>query len=122
MAGITADIRLTSIGGIIRGIGGIIGGIGGIRIGSTLGRGALAELRSITVGTIMAGCIAARRCTRRTATADVRGLRDATLTLDGLMVGGYIEEARAWRSWLLNAAAGTSSGCCPRSSSRAPAG
>jgi len=33
-------------------------------------------------------------------------LRDATLTLDGLMVGGYIEEARAWRSWLLNAVAG----------------
>jgi hypothetical protein len=30
-------------------------------------------------------------------------LRDATLTLDGLMVGGYIEEARAWRNWLLNA-------------------
>jgi GH15 family glucan-1,4-alpha-glucosidase len=33
-------------------------------------------------------------------------LRDATLTLDGLMVGGYVDEARAWRSWLLNAAAG----------------
>ena len=33
-------------------------------------------------------------------------LRDATLTLDGLMVGGYVEEARAWRSWLLNAVAG----------------
>ncbi|HEX8108441.1 MAG TPA: glycoside hydrolase family 15 protein [Kofleriaceae bacterium] len=33
-------------------------------------------------------------------------LRDATLTLDGLMVGGYTEEARAWRNWLLNAVAG----------------
>jgi GH15 family glucan-1,4-alpha-glucosidase len=33
-------------------------------------------------------------------------LRDATLTLDGLMVGGYLEEAKAWRSWLLNAIAG----------------
>ena len=33
-------------------------------------------------------------------------LRDATLTLDGLMLGGYLEEAHAWRSWLLNAAAG----------------
>jgi GH15 family glucan-1,4-alpha-glucosidase len=33
-------------------------------------------------------------------------LRDATLTLDGLMVGGYVEEAKAWRSWLLNAVAG----------------
>lgn len=33
-------------------------------------------------------------------------LRDATLTLDGLMVGGYVDEAKAWRSWLLNAVAG----------------
>ncbi len=33
-------------------------------------------------------------------------VRDATLTLDGLMVGGYVEEARAWRSWLLNVSAG----------------
>src|SRR5882672_1655553 len=33
-------------------------------------------------------------------------LRDATLTLDGLMLGGYVEEATAWRQWLLNATAG----------------
>ncbi|HZU85732.1 MAG TPA: glycoside hydrolase family 15 protein [Polyangiaceae bacterium] len=33
-------------------------------------------------------------------------LRDATLTLDALMLGGYVEEATAWRQWLLNAAAG----------------
>ncbi len=33
-------------------------------------------------------------------------LRDATLTLDGLMLGGYLDEAKAWRSWLLNAIAG----------------
>ncbi|MGN6108194.1 MAG: glycoside hydrolase family 15 protein, partial [Kofleriaceae bacterium] len=33
-------------------------------------------------------------------------LRDATLTLDGLMVGGYVDEAKAWRTWLLNAVAG----------------
>jgi GH15 family glucan-1,4-alpha-glucosidase len=33
-------------------------------------------------------------------------LRDATLTLDSLMVGGYVEEAAAWRQWLLNAVAG----------------
>ncbi|HZO13845.1 MAG TPA: glycoside hydrolase family 15 protein, partial [Polyangiaceae bacterium] len=33
-------------------------------------------------------------------------LRDATLTLDGLMLGGYLEEAQAWRRWLLNASAG----------------
>jgi GH15 family glucan-1,4-alpha-glucosidase len=33
-------------------------------------------------------------------------LRDATLTLEALMAGGYIAEARAWRDWLLRAAAG----------------
>jgi GH15 family glucan-1,4-alpha-glucosidase len=33
-------------------------------------------------------------------------LRDATLTLDALMVGGYVEEAQAWRSWFLRAVAG----------------
>jgi GH15 family glucan-1,4-alpha-glucosidase len=34
-------------------------------------------------------------------------LRDATFTLYALMLGGYTEEARAWREWLLRAAAGT---------------
>jgi GH15 family glucan-1,4-alpha-glucosidase len=33
-------------------------------------------------------------------------LRDATFTLYALMVGGYLEEARAWREWLINAVAG----------------
>jgi GH15 family glucan-1,4-alpha-glucosidase len=33
-------------------------------------------------------------------------LRDATLTLDGLMLGGYVDEAKAWRRWLMNAVAG----------------
>ena len=33
-------------------------------------------------------------------------LRDATLTLYSLLVGGYTEEAVAWRNWLLRAAAG----------------
>jgi GH15 family glucan-1,4-alpha-glucosidase len=33
-------------------------------------------------------------------------LRDATFTLYALMSGGYIEEARAWREWLLYAVAG----------------
>ena len=33
-------------------------------------------------------------------------LRDATLTLPSLTVGGYDEEALAWRDWLLRAAAG----------------
>ncbi|WP_437222164.1 glycoside hydrolase family 15 protein [Planctomicrobium sp. SH661] len=34
-------------------------------------------------------------------------LRDATFTLYALMGGGYIEEAKAWREWLINAVAGT---------------
>jgi len=33
-------------------------------------------------------------------------LRDATLTLYALMLGGYTEEATAWREWLLRAVAG----------------
>ena len=33
-------------------------------------------------------------------------LRDASLTLDALMIGGYIDEARAFRDWLLRAVAG----------------
>jgi GH15 family glucan-1,4-alpha-glucosidase len=33
-------------------------------------------------------------------------LRDATFTLFALSLGGYAEEARAWRDWLLRAAAG----------------
>jgi GH15 family glucan-1,4-alpha-glucosidase len=33
-------------------------------------------------------------------------LRDATLTLDALMLGGYVEEAKAWRSWFMRAIAG----------------
>jgi GH15 family glucan-1,4-alpha-glucosidase len=34
-------------------------------------------------------------------------LRDATLTLLALMNAGYFDEARAWRDWLLRAAAGS---------------
>jgi GH15 family glucan-1,4-alpha-glucosidase len=33
-------------------------------------------------------------------------LRDATYTLYALMIGGYTEEAAAWRNWLLRAVAG----------------
>jgi GH15 family glucan-1,4-alpha-glucosidase len=33
-------------------------------------------------------------------------LRDATLTLLALLDGGYVDEARAWRDWLLRAVAG----------------
>lgn len=34
-------------------------------------------------------------------------LRDATFTLYALMSGGYLDEAKAWREWLVNAVAGT---------------
>src|SRR5436309_10602039 len=33
-------------------------------------------------------------------------LRDSTSTLEALMAGGYEEEARAWRDWLIRAVAG----------------
>lgn len=33
-------------------------------------------------------------------------LRDATFSLYALMAGGYVEEAKAWRSWLVRAVAG----------------
>ncbi len=33
-------------------------------------------------------------------------IRDATFTLYALMLGGYVDEARAWRDWLLRAVAG----------------
>jgi GH15 family glucan-1,4-alpha-glucosidase len=33
-------------------------------------------------------------------------LRDATLSLYALLLGGYVDEAREWRAWLLRAAAG----------------
>jgi GH15 family glucan-1,4-alpha-glucosidase len=33
-------------------------------------------------------------------------LRDASLTLDALTLAGYLDEAEAWREWLLRAAAG----------------
>ena len=36
-------------------------------------------------------------------------VRDATLTLLALMNAGYYDEARAWRDWLLRAAAGSPS-------------
>jgi GH15 family glucan-1,4-alpha-glucosidase len=36
-------------------------------------------------------------------------LRDASLTLDAFMIGGYVDEARAFRDWLLRATAGAPS-------------
>jgi GH15 family glucan-1,4-alpha-glucosidase len=36
-------------------------------------------------------------------------VRDATFTLYALMSGGYIDEARAWRDWVLRTVAGTPS-------------
>jgi GH15 family glucan-1,4-alpha-glucosidase len=38
-------------------------------------------------------------------------LRDATYALYALTIGGYTDEARAWRDWLLRAAAGSPRRC-----------
>ena len=40
-------------------------------------------------------------------------LRDATFALYALMTGGYVDEARAWRAWLLRAIAGDPSQAQP---------
>src|SRR3546814_11125313 len=37
-------------------------------------------------------------------------VRDATLTLYAFLACGYVDEARAWRRWLLRAAAGDPAG------------
>jgi GH15 family glucan-1,4-alpha-glucosidase len=37
-------------------------------------------------------------------------LRDATFTLYALTIGGYVQEAKAWRKWLVNAVAGEPAG------------
>ena len=37
-------------------------------------------------------------------------LRDATFTLQALLTGGYLDEAEAWRRWLVNAVAGDPAG------------
>jgi GH15 family glucan-1,4-alpha-glucosidase len=34
-------------------------------------------------------------------------MRDASLTLDALMIGGYVDEARAFRDWVMRAVAGS---------------
>src|ERR1700743_2538385 len=34
-------------------------------------------------------------------------LRDASFTLEALMIGGYYQEAKAWHQWLLRAIAGS---------------
>ena len=34
-------------------------------------------------------------------------LRDASLTIDALLIGGYVDEARSFRDWVLRAAAGS---------------
>ena len=39
-------------------------------------------------------------------------LRDATFTLYALLLAGYRDEARAWREWLLRAAAGRPQDLC----------
>jgi hypothetical protein len=55
-----------------------------------------------------------RRCPsrRRRAQLDYRycWLRDASLTLDALLIGAYVDEARGFRDWLVRHA-GAPAGC-----------
>ena len=49
-------------------------------------------------------------------------LRDATLTLQALMHAGYMDEARAWRDWLLRAVAGSPDGAADHVRARRASG
>ena len=61
-----------------------------------------------TGGNVAAPTTSLPECLGGTRNWDYRycWLRDATFTLYALLIAGYTEEARAWREWLLRAAAG----------------
>ncbi|MGH3133751.1 MAG: glycoside hydrolase family 15 protein [Gaiellaceae bacterium] len=76
-------------------------------------RRSLLTLKALTYGPT-GGIVAAPTTSLPEALGGVRNwdyrycwLRDATLTLLALVRAGYIEEARAWRDWLLRAIAGS---------------
>jgi GH15 family glucan-1,4-alpha-glucosidase len=64
-----------------------------------------------TGGIVAAPTTSLPECAGGTRNWDYRycWVRDSTFTLYALIVGGYHEEARAWRRWLLRAVAGTPS-------------
>jgi len=73
----------------------------------------LITLKALTYGPT-GGIVAAPTTSLPEAIGGVRNwdyrfcwVRDATLTLQALMHAGYIDEARAWRDWLLRAVAGS---------------
>jgi GH15 family glucan-1,4-alpha-glucosidase len=82
------------------------------RIGDPLVRRSLITLKAMTYAPT-GGIVAAATTSLPERIGGVRNwdyrfcwLRDATLTLLALLNGGYVDEARAWRDWLLRAVAG----------------
>ena len=76
-------------------------------------RRSLITLKALTYGPT-GGIVAAPTTSLPEAIGGVRNwdyrfcwVRDATLTLQSLMHAGYLDEARAWRDWLLRAVAGS---------------